>query len=47
MVSKSNNIKYLGLGFFKDRSDGLWKAGLHEKSIIKLKIKFKELTKRS
>ena len=46
-VSKPNDIKYLGFGFFKDRMDGLWKAKPHEKSIAKLKLKLKELTKRS
>ena len=46
-VSKPNDIKYLGFGFFKDRNDGLWKARPHEKSIKKLKIKLRELTKRS
>lgn len=25
-VSKPNEIKYLGFGFFKDMHDGLWKA---------------------
>ncbi len=46
-VSKPNDMKYLGFGFFKDRNDGLWKAKPHEKSIVKLKIKLKELTKRN
>lgn len=46
-VSKPNEIKYLGFGFFKDGTDGLWKAKPHEKSIAKLKLKLKELTKRS
>ena len=41
------DIKYLGFGFFKDRNDGLWKARPHEKSVMRLKIKLKELTKRS
>ena len=35
------------MAFFKDRNDGLWKARPHEKSIKKLKIKLRELTKRS
>lgn len=32
-VSKSNNIKYFGFGFFRDGTEGLWKAKLHEKSV--------------
>lgn len=46
-VSKPNDIKYLGLGFFKDRTDGLWKAKPYMKSVIKLKERLKQLTKRS
>lgn len=46
-VSKPNDIKYLGFGFFKDSNDGLWKAKPHEKSVQKLTRKLKELTKRS
>lgn len=46
-VSKPNEIKYLGFGFFKDRNDGLWKAKPHEKSVQKLKLKLKQLTKRN
>lgn len=46
-VSKPNDIKYLGFGFFKDNQDKLWKAKPHMKSVIKLKEKLKQLTKRS
>ena len=43
-VSKPNDIKYLGFGFFKDKNDGLWKAKPHAKSVEKLKLKLKKLT---
>lgn len=46
-VSKPNDIKYLGFGFYRDYSSGLWKARPHEKSIQKLIRKLKNLTKRS
>lgn len=45
-VSKPNDIKYLGLGFFMDKNDGLWKAKPHAKSVEKLKLKLKKLTSR-
>lgn len=45
-VSKPNDIKYLGFGFFMDKSDGLWKARLNAKSVEKLKLKLKKLTSR-
>lgn len=45
-VSKPNDIKYLGFGFFMDKNDGLWKAKPHEKSVEKLKLKLKKLTSR-
>lgn len=45
-VSKPNDIKYLGFGFFKDKNDGLWKAKPHAKSVEKLKLKLKKLTNR-
>ena len=45
-VSKPNDIKYLGFGFFMDKSDGLWKARPHAKSVEKLKLKLKKLTSR-
>ena len=46
-VSKPNDIKYLGFGFFKDTFDGLWKSKPHKISIDKLKTKLKKLTLRS
>jgi hypothetical protein len=46
-VSKPNDIKYLGFTFFKDKADVMWKAKPHDKSILKLKLKLKELTKRN
>ena len=45
-VSKPNDIKYLGFGFFMDKNDGLWKAKTHAKSVEKLKLKLKKLTSR-
>lgn len=45
-VSKPNDIKYLGFGFFMDKSDGLWKARPHAKSVEKLKLKLKKFTSR-
>ena len=45
-VSKPNDIKYLGFGFFMDKTDGLWKAKPHAKSVEKLKLKLKKLTSR-
>ena len=45
-VTKPNDIKYLGFGFFMDKNDGLWKAKPHAKSVEKLKLKLKKLTSR-
>ncbi|WP_337930226.1 group II intron reverse transcriptase/maturase [Holdemanella sp.] len=45
-VSKPNDIKYLGFGFFMDKNDGLRKAKPHAKSVEKLKLKLKKLTSR-
>ena len=45
-VSKPNDIKYLGFGFFMDKNDGLWKAKPHAKSVEKLKLKLKKPTSR-
>lgn len=45
-VSKPNDIKYLGFGFFMDKNDGLWKAKPHAKSVEKLKLILKKLTSR-
>lgn len=44
-ISKPNNIKYLGFGFF--RIEEVWKAKPHVKSVQKIKMKLKELTKRN
>lgn len=46
-VSKPNDIKYLGFGFYKERYTGVYKAKPHEISINKLKEKLKKLTTRS
>lgn len=46
-VSKPNEIKYLGFGFYKDRYSQEYRAKPHEKSVQKLKQKLKQLTKRS
>lgn len=46
-VSKPNDIKYLGFGFYYDTFTHTWKARPHTKSIEILKAKLKRLTKRS
>ena len=47
-VSKPNDIKYLGFGFYKDyNAGGVYKAKPHQISIDKLKSKIKQLTSRS
>ena len=46
-VSKPNEIKYLGFGFFYDKHAKLWKAKPHETSLKKLKEKIKKLTSRN
>ena len=46
-VTKPNDIKYLGFGFFLDDRSKLWKAKPHQKSVEKLKKKLKQLTSRS
>lgn len=46
-VSKPNDIKYLGFGFYKERYTGVYKAKPHEISVNKLKEKLKKLTSRS
>lgn len=46
-VSKPNDIKYLGFGFYKERYTGLYKAKPHAISADKLKAKLKRLTSRS
>lgn len=46
-VSKPNEIKYLGFGFYKDKYTQSYKAKPHKMSIEKLKEKLKQLTLRS
>lgn len=46
-VSKPNEIKYLGFGFYKERYTGLYKAKPHAMVVDKLKAKLKRLTSRS
>lgn len=46
-VTKPNDIKYLGFGFYHDIPSGLWKAKPHIKAIEILKTKLKRLTSRS
>lgn len=46
-VSKPNEIKYLGFGFYKERYTGLYKAKPHAMAVDKLKAKLKRLTSRS
>lgn len=43
-VSKPNDIKYLGFGFYYDKNAGRWFPRAHEKSIEKFKRKLKQLT---
>lgn len=44
-VTKPNNLKYLGFGFWKDKED--WKARPHQDSIKRFERKLKQLTDRS
>ncbi len=46
-VSKPNDIKYLGFGFYYDYFSSMWKAKPHEKSIATLQTKLRRLTNRS
>lgn len=46
-VTKPTNLKYLGFGFWKDSSDGKWKARPHKDSIERFKRTLKQLTNRS
>ena len=46
-VTKPGRLKYLGFGFWKDGSDGQWKARPHQDSVAKFKRKLKQLTNRS
>ena len=46
-VSKPNEIKYLGFGFYKDVFSKTYKAKPHTKSVEKLKARLKQLTSRS
>ena len=46
-VTKPMNLKYLGFGFWKDSTDGKWKARPHKDSIKRFERKLKQLTKRS
>ena len=46
-VTKPGGLKYLGFGFWKDGSDGQWKARPHQDSVAKFKRKLKQLTNRS
>lgn len=46
-VSKPQEIKYLGFGFYKDRFSNTYKAKPHTKSVEKLKAKLRLLTSRS
>ena len=45
-VDRPRGIKYLGYGFYKNKS-GVWKLKPHLKSVQKLERKLKQLTKRS
>ena len=46
-VTKPMNLKYLGFGFWKDSSNGKWKARPHRDSIKQFERKLKQLTKRN
>lgn len=46
-VSKPNEIKYLGFGFYKDVFSKTYKVKPHTKSVEKLKATLKQLTSRS
>ena len=46
-VTRPNNLKYLGFGFWKDSKDGQWKARPHQDSVERFKRKLKNLTDRS
>lgn len=43
-ITRPSNLKYLGFGFWKDKTE--WKARPHQDSIVKFKRKLKELCKR-
>lgn len=46
-VTRANNLKYLGFGFWKDSKDGQWKARPHKVSVTRLKLKLHELYARN
>lgn len=46
-VTRIENIKYLGFGFYKDTKQYLYKAKPHEKTIQRLKQKIRLITSRS
>lgn len=46
-VTTPMNLKYLGFGFWKDSSNGKWKARPHRDSIKQFERKLKQLTKRN
>ena len=46
-VTTPTKLKYLGFGFWKDSTDGKWKARPHKDSIKRFERKLKQLTKRS
>lgn len=46
-VSKPNEIKFFGFGFYKDRYTQEYRAKPHEISVQKLKQKLKQLTRRN
>lgn len=46
-VRKIDDVKYLGFGFYYDKSSYLYKAKPHQSSIKKLKEKIKQITSRS
>lgn len=43
-ITRSQKLKYLGFGFYKDSNAKEWKCRPHQDSVKKLKSKLKELT---
>ena len=42
-IDRPNGIKYPGFGFYYDTRAGLYKAKLHQKSVMKFKVRTKVL----
>lgn len=46
-ITKPSNLKYLGFGFYKNRTTKEWRARPHQDSIAKFKRKLKKLCRRN